>query len=188
MFHERLIDLPHMVVVTLIKVKVLQVLFTHTGSPDGSTAQTLGLGLRFSTIAKNSNVVNCGDGWLEIVKLKAQIRASYEAVHKLNPHFWPALVSPDEHLNAKPMMLSIGSVEQMQMTWNLTYEAWHEVPGAIAVIEMAIEGDLRSRLPQREIFSGLNEWANGDSGFQALRHPSWMTYDRSYFCTASTIL
>ncbi|KAJ5154330.1 uncharacterized protein N7500_009769 [Penicillium coprophilum] len=137
-----MVDLPHMVAMTLIKAKVLQVLFTKVGSPDGSTAPNLGFGLESSTIAKNPNVVNCGDKWLEIVKLKAQIRALYKAVQKLNPHFWPALVNPDEHLNAKPMMFSIGSVEQMQMTLNLTYEAWHEAPGAIVVIELAIEGKL----------------------------------------------
>ncbi|KAJ5372374.1 Zinc finger MYND-type [Penicillium concentricum] len=132
---DRMIDLSHM-------IKVLQVLFKNMGSPDGSTARMLGLGLKPSTVAKNPNIANCGDGRLEIVKLKAQICTLYEAVHKLNPHFWPALVNPGEHLEAKPVMFSIGSVEQMQLTLNLTYEAWHEAPGAIAVIQMAIEGNL----------------------------------------------
>ncbi|KAJ5520360.1 hypothetical protein N7463_000813 [Penicillium fimorum] len=143
MSYDGMIDLPHMVSVTLVKIKVLQVLFMNMGSPGGITADMLVFGLKSSTIAKNPIIANCDDEWLEIVKLKAQIRALYEAVHKLNPHFWPALVNPGEHLEAKAMIFSIGSVEQMQMALDLTYEAWCETPGAITVIEVAIEGNLR---------------------------------------------
>lgn len=140
MFCGKSIDLPHIVSVTLVKVKLLQVVLIGMGSADESVAFMLGLGLKPSTIAQNPNIANCEDRWLESVKLKAQIRALYEDVHRLNPHFWPALVDPGEHLEAKTTMFSIGSVEQMQMTLNLTYEAWQEAPGAITVIEMAIEG------------------------------------------------
>jgi hypothetical protein len=112
MFFE-LIDLPQIVAVTLVKVKALQVLLTSMESPDGSAAHLLALGLKPSAIAKNPNIANCDDKPLEIVKLKAQIRALYEAVHKLNPHFWPALLNPGKHLEATPMMYSIGSVQHM---------------------------------------------------------------------------
>ncbi|KUM66571.1 hypothetical protein ACN42_g541 [Penicillium freii] len=142
MFRGKLINLPHIVSVTLVKVKVLQVLLTSMRPADGSIAHMLGLRVKPSTIAKNPNIANCEDAWLQSVKLKAQIRALYEDVHQLNSYFWPALVDPGEHLEAKTTMFSVGSVEQMRMTLNLTYEAWQEAPGAIAVIQMAIEGKL----------------------------------------------
>lgn len=142
MFCGKLIDLPHLVSVTLVKIKVLQVILTGMRPADESVAHMLGLKRKPSTIAKNPNIANCEDRRLESVKLKAQIRALYEEVHKLNRHFWPALVDPGEHLEARTTMFSIGSVEQMRMTLNLTYEAWQEAPGAISVIRMAIEGKL----------------------------------------------
>ncbi|KXG45905.1 uncharacterized protein PGRI_047610 [Penicillium griseofulvum] len=111
---------PVNVSVTLVKVKVLQVLLTSMRYPNGSAAHLLGLGLKPSTIAKNPNIANCDDKQL---KPKAQIALC-------------------EHLQAKHMMYSIGSVQHMQATLNLTYEAWHEALGAVGVIEMAIEGDL----------------------------------------------
>ncbi|KGO66386.1 Zinc finger, MYND-type [Penicillium italicum] len=140
MFCDKLINLTHTVSVTLVKIKVLQMILTGMGSRDGSVAHMLGLRLQPSSIAKNPNIANCDERQLEGVKLKAQIRALYEGVQKLNPHFWPALVNPGEHLDAEPPMFSIGSVEQMQVALNLTYDAWYEAPGAIALIEMAIEG------------------------------------------------
>ncbi|CAI7607862.1 unnamed protein product [Penicillium discolor] len=142
MFCGKLSDIPHIVSVTLVKIKVLQMILTGMGPAGGSVAHMLGLKMKPSTIAKNPNIANCEDRRLESVKLKAQIRALYENVHKLNPHFWPALVDPGEHLEAKNTMYSIGSVEEMRMVLNLTYEAWQEAPGAIAVIQMAIEGKL----------------------------------------------
>ncbi|CAG8910083.1 unnamed protein product [Penicillium egyptiacum] len=111
-------------------------------NPDGSTARMLGVRLKPSTITKNPNIVNCDNGWLEMVKVKAQIRTLYEAVNKLNADFWPALVNPVEHLKAKPMSYSTGSVEQVQLALQFTYEAWGDIPGAIAVIEMCIEGKI----------------------------------------------
>ncbi|KAJ5210552.1 Zinc finger MYND-type [Penicillium cf. griseofulvum] len=124
MFFEGSIDLPHIVAVTLVKVKVLQVLLTSMGSPDGSAAHLLGLGLKPLTIAKNPNITNCNDRLLETKKPKAQIRALYEAVHKLNPYFWPTLLN------------------QMQMALILTYQLWHEALEAVGITEMATEGEL----------------------------------------------
>ena len=60
----------------------------------------------------------------------------------MNPHFWPALVDLGEHLEAKTTMFLIGSVEEMRMILNLTYEVWQDAPGAIAVIQMAMEDKL----------------------------------------------
>ncbi|KGO37184.1 Zinc finger, MYND-type [Penicillium expansum] len=141
MFCGKLIDLTHIVSVTLVKVKVLQVILTSMGPP-GSVAHMLGLGLQPSSIAKNPNITNCDDGQLEGEQLKAQIRALYEDVQELNPHFWPALLNPGEHLEVQTPIFSIGSVEQMRVVLNLTYEAWYEAPGAIAFIEMAVAGEL----------------------------------------------
>ncbi|KOS38461.1 hypothetical protein ACN38_g10722 [Penicillium nordicum] len=135
-------NLPHIVSLTLVKIKVLQAILTGMRSADESITHMLGLRPKPSTIAKNTNIANCQDAPLEGAKLKAQIRALYESVKKLNPHFWPALMDPGEHLAAKPTMFRIGSVEQMRMTLNLTYEAWQEAPGAIAVVQMVMEGKL----------------------------------------------
>ncbi|KAL2706510.1 hypothetical protein AAEP93_001760 [Penicillium crustosum] len=142
MFRGKSFDLPHIVSVTLVKIKVLQVILTSMKPTDEGVAHMLGLRKKPSTIAKNPNIANCEDRSLTGVKLRAQIRALYEDVHKINPHFWPALVDPGEHLEAKTTMFSIGSVEEMRMILNLTYEAWQDAPGAIAVIQMAMEDKL----------------------------------------------
>ncbi|KAI2742445.1 hypothetical protein DTO013E5_3627 [Penicillium roqueforti] len=142
-FCGRWIDLPHLVAVTLVKVKVLQVLqglLEDMGRPDGMTHMPE-LGFCPSTISNNPNIITC-DKRVEIGRLKAQIRALYNDVHKLNAHFWPALMNPGKHLDAKPMRFSVGSVEQMQMALNFTYEAWDEAPGAIAIIKKCSEGKL----------------------------------------------
>ncbi|CAI7606305.1 unnamed protein product [Penicillium glandicola] len=140
MFCGNLIDLSHIVAVTLVKVKVLLVFVANMESFDEITREILRSRRQRSTIARNPNIADCDNGPLEIVKLKAQIRALYKDVCKLNRHFWPALVNPGEHLEAKSMIFSIGSVEQMQVALNLTYEAWYETPGAVGIIELAIEG------------------------------------------------
>jgi len=70
-----------------------------------------------------------------IEDLKKQIRTLYEHVRQANKHFWPALLNPDYHLTQQPMILSKGSVGDMQVKLQYCYNAWMQTPGAIGVIQ-----------------------------------------------------
>lgn len=64
-------------------------------------------------------------------ELAFQIGDMYEAVKKMNKHFWQALANPGRHLGARPGAYSHGTVEEMQLVLNYSYAAWAETPGAI---------------------------------------------------------
>lgn len=72
--------------------------------------------------------------------LKMQIIQLYEAVSNANPHFWPALVEPGHHLTARMEAYSRGSVQEMQLFLQYSYDSWAETHGALAVIEQ-LEND-----------------------------------------------
>lgn len=67
--------------------------------------------------------------------LRMQIIQLYEAVSNANPHFWPALVEPGRHLTARMEAYSRGSVQEMQLFLQYSYDSWAETPGAIDIIE-----------------------------------------------------
>lgn len=67
--------------------------------------------------------------------LSSQVDQLYQAVKKANRHFWPAMLNPNRHLQARPEAYSQGSVEEMQIMLQYSYDSWRETPGAIEVIE-----------------------------------------------------
>ena len=66
--------------------------------------------------------------------LLSQIDQLYLAVGEANAHFWPALLNPRNHLEARPEYTSDGSEEEMQVTLQHYIHAWRESPGALNLI------------------------------------------------------
>lgn len=72
----------------------------------------------------------------EINRLAAQVDALYAEINKINRHFWPGIDDLDEYLyGSSPGYFSPGSVEQTQLAWKYTYNAWIETPGALEFIK-----------------------------------------------------
>ncbi|KAJ5623417.1 hypothetical protein N7490_012022 [Penicillium lividum] len=138
-FIKNSFDLPHLVMVTLLKIRVLWIIMAMI-KPDTRTYLIDMTGMTGSNIINNSFIASCQNPWDESVKIKGQIRELYDAVNKMNPHFWPALVNPGDNLDVEASMFAIGSKEQMQSTLQMTWEAWSETFGAIDAIEQAVKG------------------------------------------------
>jgi hypothetical protein len=87
-----------------------------------------------SVVTSTSSIIEREDQTPHIAKLRTQIEGLYAAVKNANPHFWPALIRPGEHLKARPNFYTPGGPEAMQLTLQYSYNAWAETPGAIGVI------------------------------------------------------
>lgn len=70
-----------------------------------------------------------------------QFKDLYAAVKSSNKHFWPALLNPGKHLTARPEAYSHGSLAQMQLVLQYSYDAWTETPGAVDVIRELFRKD-----------------------------------------------
>ena len=66
--------------------------------------------------------------------LSSQVDKLYFVVKKANAYFWPALLCPEDHLEACPGSFGKGSVEEMQITLQHAIHAWKESPGAFDII------------------------------------------------------
>ncbi|KAJ5780738.1 Zinc finger MYND-type [Penicillium paradoxum] len=144
-FCDNLIDLPFLTSLTLLKIKVLYLFYLpliESGRAAAFEGAEQSMRFKDSSIAHNPHIVNCANRFSEIEKLRAQICTLYKAVHSMNPHFWPALLNPAEHVRAHPMTFSPGSAEQMQVALNLTYDSWFENLEATAAIRLAMADDL----------------------------------------------
>ncbi|KAK3644023.1 hypothetical protein LTR56_009875 [Elasticomyces elasticus] len=73
-----------------------------------------------------------------ISKLKGQVDELYDAVHKQNKYFWPALLSPGSNLTARPPYTSFGDPTEMQLALQYNYASWAETHGAIDVIRARV--------------------------------------------------
>jgi hypothetical protein len=96
-----------------------------------------------SNITNNSKYTDREDLTPQIRGLRAQILILFEAVHKANMFFWPALVEPANHLRARATAYGEGDKRQMQLALQQNYNAWAETPGAIDVIGERLEGVTR---------------------------------------------
>ncbi|KAF9702017.1 hypothetical protein EKO04_000413 [Ascochyta lentis] len=76
---------------------------------------------------------------LNITMLRKHVEQLFTAVKESNKHFWPALVRPGSHLEARPMMHGFGDIGQMQVVLRANYNAWAETEGAIGVIEELLQ-------------------------------------------------
>ncbi len=99
-----------------------------------------------SVVVENKGIMNAKDQTPLIEKLEAQVKDLYAAVKKLNAHFWLALLNPEEHLSARPEAYSHGSLEEMQLVLQYSFDAWMETPGAIEMVrELEEVGDDANR-------------------------------------------
>jgi hypothetical protein len=92
-----------------------------------------------SAITSNEMFTDCEGYTLLIERLREQVRTLFEAIHKANKHFWPALVEPGDNLQARPTAWEQGDERQMQLALQHNYNAWAETPGAIDAIEALLE-------------------------------------------------
>jgi hypothetical protein len=138
-------SLSQTVAVTLLKIKLLLDLTALQNSAivgekvpreilDGIQAHIS----RSPIIGGDKDIMESRDHTATIDKLTAQVDALYKAVKKTNKHFWPSLLDPKWYLTARPEAYSCGSIEEMQLVLQYSYDSWHETPGAIEVIKAKI--------------------------------------------------
>ena len=70
-----------------------------------------------------------------IKDLSSQANKLYTTVKRANRHFWPALLKPGKHLDARPRSYSRGDIEEMQLKLSHSFYAWQESPGALEYIK-----------------------------------------------------
>ena len=136
-------DLTHLVATTLLKIKLL---LSLTALKDQSIALSgfrapveivddIKIPLPDSAIVtNNSDIMSRSDHTAQIEQLTSQVKRLYETVGKANQHFWPALLRPEGHLTARPEAYSSGSVAEMQLKLQYSYDSWKESPAALQVI------------------------------------------------------
>lgn len=66
--------------------------------------------------------------------LDKQIQALIEGVKSQNPRFWNGLLRPEGHLTAHIEAYSPGSVQEMQLALQLSFDSWIETPGAMDLL------------------------------------------------------
>lgn len=133
-------DLSNCVTITLLKIRLL--LAVRAGSEGWK--ELLESSPTFDLIVGDTRRNLTGDFETELAEevaglMKYQVKALYEAVDKANVHYWPALINPGRHLDARPPYHSRGTKEGMQMVLKQTYDAWRETPGAIEVIKAILD-------------------------------------------------
>ncbi|KAI0480296.1 hypothetical protein GGR56DRAFT_687313 [Xylariaceae sp. FL0804] len=66
--------------------------------------------------------------------LRGQVAGLFDAVKRLNRHYWPALLEhPERYSRAQPMGYSLGSPQQVVLVFRQTWYAWAECPPAMGL-------------------------------------------------------
>ncbi|OCL01601.1 hypothetical protein AOQ84DRAFT_230767 [Glonium stellatum] len=133
----RYCNLSHTVGITLLKIKLLLDLTVLRDSAIMGEKQAL----RRLTITGHDDLIELLDKGVAIKLLAAQVDVLYKAVNKANKHFWLNLLMPGMHLTTRPPYYSHGSIEEMQMVLQYSYDSWLETPGAIEVIQAKVKKD-----------------------------------------------
>lgn len=141
-------SLSHSVAIALLKIRLLMDLRALQNSlvigdkvPQEILDGVRGQLVSGSIIADNKSIIHAKDQAPLIEKIEVQVQELYTAVKDSNKHFWPALLKPGKHLTARPEAYSHGSVAQMQLILQYSYDAWMETPGAVDVIRELIRKD-----------------------------------------------
>ncbi|KAL5339529.1 hypothetical protein BJX70DRAFT_154981 [Aspergillus crustosus] len=133
-------DLAQIVAVMILKIKLvldleaLQKNITTAGSevPREFLADIWSHVPRSPVISKNRSLLQADDHTATIKKLRDQIKQLHRAVASTNEHYWKLLLS-----GKKPQLpgaYSMGSVEEAQLSYSYTVDAWIELPDAISFI------------------------------------------------------
>ena len=141
-------SLSYSVAITLLKIRLLMDLRALQNSsmirskvPQEILDSVRGQLVSGSVIAENKTIMNAKDHTPLIGNLEVQIQDLYTAVQKSNKYFWPALLNPTKHLTARPEAYSHGSVAQMQLILQYSFDSWTETPGAVDVIRELVRKD-----------------------------------------------
>ncbi|KAL8718587.1 MAG: hypothetical protein Q9225_004289 [Loekoesia sp. 1 TL-2023] len=144
---EKYPSLANLVCVDLLKVKMLLDLKNLQKSAflkDTRLPQELIDRIRYfiplsNIIRNNAKIMSTTNYHPRMRELFGQAGFLYETVNLFNPHFWPALVDPETHLQARPDTCSTGSKQEMQMVLQHCFDSWNETPEAIDFIKTQIE-------------------------------------------------
>ena len=99
--------------------------------------------VRSSVVSLDRRLRERGDHAAYLKSLEVQVYNLYTAVHTSNAYLWPCLVNPGAHLFALPTASdSAGSVGEMQLVLQHSYNAWAETPGAIDTIKRLMAEDV----------------------------------------------
>lgn len=127
--------------ITLLKIRLLLDVraLQNSSMIGGKVPQEILNGVRWqlvngSVIAGNDDIMYAEDQTALIQSLEIQVQDLYTAVKNSNKHFWPALLNPGMHLMARPEAFSHGSLQQMQLVLQYSFDAWMETPGAVNMI------------------------------------------------------
>ena len=138
----RYMDLKHLACVTLLKIKMVLGLtalgrshFLFAKLPR-ELAETVRHYVATSDIIQNDRTIMSRTDHTNFIEdLSSQIRELFDVVARSNAYFWPALITPGEHLRARPEWISTGSIAGMQVALQSCFDLWHETAGAIEVIK-----------------------------------------------------
>ena len=140
-FIKRFADLSHSVAIILFKIRLLIAVRTLQSSsviakkvPQEILDNIRSQLVSGSALAGNLNVMKSKDQTALITDLEEQVEDLHDAIGDSNEYFWPALLEPEEYLNARPEAYSHGSFEEMQLVLQGCYDVWTETPGAVEVI------------------------------------------------------
>jgi hypothetical protein len=145
---DRYPDLSYTVATTLMKIKLLLFLKNYQGSTilheikvDAKETKSNKLPAEIVDQIRSDLLKGGVVGDLKgrepaqlITDLSSQIEQLIMTVKKANKHFWPALLDPGRHINARPEAYIRGSVEEMQIKLHYSADAWQENPDALAYI------------------------------------------------------
>jgi hypothetical protein len=134
--------LPHLVTITLLKIRLLIDLQTlqrakKTAGPHvpREILDIIHQHCAFSAVTSTTRILERENQAPHIARLRVQVKDLYTAVQVANIYFWPAMVEPGDHLIVRPTSYGSGDQGQMEVVLQHTYNAWAETPGAIGVIE-----------------------------------------------------
>ena len=144
-------DLSHLVSLTLLKVKLLLDVMKVQRSASAVLGQSApsAIARMVKTATPQSPLVRENDEILDgddmdiqelAEQLEGQIEELFDRADNANNHFWKHLTNPGDYLHSKPEAYSMGSMEEMAITLQLTYDAWCETPGAMDFINAKTTG------------------------------------------------
>ncbi|KZM21349.1 uncharacterized protein EKO05_0008873 [Ascochyta rabiei] len=76
---------------------------------------------------------------LNTTMLRKHVAQLFAAVRQSNAHFWPALLRPGSHLEARPVVHGLGDTGQMQVVLRANHQAWAETKGAMEAVEELLQ-------------------------------------------------
>ncbi|KAL8733097.1 MAG: hypothetical protein Q9166_002289 [cf. Caloplaca sp. 2 TL-2023] len=150
-------NLGHTVAMTILKAKLLYdvtALHNSTILRQKLPQEILNLVrkelMEHSILSRNRAVMNAVHQTPIIRALEKQVQNLYLAVWKQNKHYWPGLFDPEIHMKARPATIDLipGSVEQMQLVLQHTFDTWLEAPVALDMIRWLHRRTLQTNIHQ----------------------------------------